>query len=172
MPIPDRDPVISAPLITPFDGKGRVDLDAVGANVQRWLKTPLDCFLVGSVTGEETLLSEDEKLSVARSVSQSLDGQRCLMGGIDCPSVVETLRRAEAFANVGAELVRIRFPREESEVVDYFLEVLPRCPVPVLLMHQCSPLSFGLAGQPAARPARAYALRRRRRIARQPWPAR
>lgn len=152
MPIPNSDPIINVPMVTPFDAADRVDLDAVARNVERWLETPLDCFLVGSMTGEEGFLSEDEKLAVARTVGETLQGRRCLMGGIDCPSVTETLRRAEAFANVGAELVRIRLPRFEATVTDYFAQVLPRCPVPVLLMHQSVPERFGLAGPPAASP--------------------
>jgi len=152
MPIPDSDPIINIPMITPFDDADRVDLDAVARNVERWMQTPLGCFLVGSASAEEWFLSEDEKLDIARTVGQVLNGQRCLMGGIDCPSVTETLRRADAFAAVGAEMVRIRIPRFEAVVVDYFKQVLPRCPVPVLLMHQCNPEKFGLAGDPAASP--------------------
>jgi dihydrodipicolinate synthase/N-acetylneuraminate lyase len=152
MPIPSNDPIINAPLVTPFDSADRVDLDAVSRNVERWLKTPLDGFLVGSMTGEEGFLSEAEKLAVAKTVAETLDDKRFLMGGIDCPSVTETLRRAEAFADVGAELVRIRLPRGESTIVEYFEHVLPRCPLPVLLMHQCIPERFGLAGPPAATP--------------------
>lgn len=152
MPVPTDDPIINVPMITPFDAADRVDLDAVARNVERWLETPLGIFLVGSASAEEWFLSEDEKLDIARMVGQTLNGQRCLMGGIDCPSVTETLRRVEAFAAVGAEMVRIRIPRFESTIVDYFEQVLPRCPVPVLLMHQCAPEKFGAAADPAATP--------------------
>ncbi len=152
MPIPDSDPIINVPIVTPFDSSDRVDHDALAKNIERWLKTEIGCFLVGSATGEEWFLSETEKLAVACTVGETLNGRRCLMGGIDCPSVTETLRRAEDFANVGAELVRIRFPRTELTVVDYFTQVLPRCPVPVLLMHQNSPERFGSAGAAAAEP--------------------
>lgn len=152
MPIPASDPIINVPIVTPFDAADRVDLDAVARNVERWLEMPADCFLVGSMTGEEGFLGENEKLAVARAVGETLGGRKCLMGGIDCPSVTETLRRAEAFAGVGAELVRIRFPRWEATVADYFEQVLPRCPVPVLLMHQSVPERFGAAGPPAASP--------------------
>ena len=116
------------------------------------MKTPATGFLVGSQTGEEWFLSEDEKLAVARTVGQTLSEQQVLLGGIDCPSVTETLRRADAFAEAGAEMVRIRFPRGESTVESYFKQVLAKCPVPVLLMHQPEPASFGLAGRPAASP--------------------
>jgi dihydrodipicolinate synthase/N-acetylneuraminate lyase len=37
-------------------------------------------------------------------------------------------------------------------VLDYFKEVVPRCPVPILLMHQSNPEKFGFAGTPAATP--------------------
>jgi len=152
MPVPTQDPIVSIPLVTPFDSAERVDHDAMAANVECWLKTPASGFLVGSQTGEEWSLSEEEKLAVAATVKQNLDGRRFLLGGIDCPSVTETLRRAEAFANVGAEVVRIRFPREAEVTEEYFRQVLPRCPVPVLLMHQCAPARFGMAADPAASP--------------------
>lgn len=146
------DPIVNIPIVVPFDEADRVDHDALSRNVERWMKTPATGFLVGSQTGEEWFLSEDEKLAVARTVGQTLGEKQVLLGGIDCPSVTETLRRAEAFAEVGAEMVRIRFPRGESTVESYFKQVLARCPVAVLLMHQPEPVSFGLAGRPAASP--------------------
>ena len=146
------DPIVNIPIVTPFNDDDRVDHDALSRNVERWLNTSATGFLVGSQTGEEWFLSEDEKLAIARTVKQTLDDRRVLLGGIDCPSVTETLRRAESFAAAGADMVRIRFPRGESTVESYFKQVLARCPVPVLLMHQPEPASFGLAGRPAARP--------------------
>lgn len=146
------DPIVNIPICVPFDEADRVDHDALSRNVERWMKTPATGFLVGSQTGEEWFLSEDEKLAVARTVGQTLGEKQVLLGGIDCPSVTETLRRAEAFAEAGAEMVRIRFPRGEATVESYFEQVLARCPVPVLLMHQPEPVSFGLAGRPAASP--------------------
>jgi dihydrodipicolinate synthase/N-acetylneuraminate lyase len=152
MPIPASDPIVNVPIVTPFDDVDHVDHGALARNVERWLKTPATGFLVGSQTGEEWCLSEDEKLGVAKTVKENLEESRFLMGGIDCSSVTETLRRAEAFVEVGAEVVRIRFPRGASLVMSYFEQVLPRCPVPVLLMHQCDPARFGLAAEPAAEP--------------------
>ncbi len=152
MPIPSTDPIVNIPIVTPFDEADRVDHDALGRNVERWLRTKAGGFLVGSQTGEEWALSEEEKLAVARTVKEGLTGERFLMGGIDCPSVTETLRRAEAFAEVGAEVLRVRFPRGRQNVEPYFRELLPRCPLPVLLMHQPEPARFGEAAAPAAEP--------------------
>jgi 4-hydroxy-tetrahydrodipicolinate synthase len=152
MPIPESDPIVNIPMVTPFGADDEVDYDAVSRNIERWLTTPAGGFLVGSQSGEEWSLSEDEKLAIVRTISETLNGERYVMGGIDCPSVTETLRRAEAFAETGAELLRIRLPRVESQVEDYFQQVLPRCPLPVLIMHQTAPQSFGLAPPPGASP--------------------
>jgi 4-hydroxy-tetrahydrodipicolinate synthase len=152
MPIPDTNPMVTIPMVTPFNDADRIDYGAAERNVERWLKTPISGFLVGSQSGEEFFMSKEEKLTLARTIHQVLDDQRFLIGGIDCPSVIETIRRADAFAEVGAEMVRIRFPRNEAVVAAYFEEVVPRCPVPILLMHQCAPERFGAAGVPAATP--------------------
>ncbi len=150
--IPSTDPIVAVPVATPFNDDDQIDLDALSRNVERWMKTPLAGFIVGTATGEEWFLSEAEKLELMRTLSSTLEGERFAIGGIDCPSVTETLRRAEAFADAGAEMVRVRFPRYESIVESYFEQVLPRCPLPVLLMHQCNPENFGFVGKPAATP--------------------
>ena len=139
-------------MVTPFNAHDQIDFDAAERNIERWRATPLDGFIVGTQSGEESHLSFEERLALARVVSQAIDERHFLVGGIDCPSVTETLRCAEAFANVGAEAVRVRFPRHSAIVEDYFAQVIPRCPVPVLLMHQSAPERFGVAGAPAASP--------------------
>tara|TARA_B110000438_G_scaffold179816_1_gene171842 strand:+ start:7187 stop:8080 length:894 start_codon:yes stop_codon:yes gene_type:complete len=152
MPIPPNNPLVTLPMVSPFDTDGKLDLDAAQRNVQRWLKTPISGYLIGSQSGEEFLMNEQERNSLLRTVTDSLAGETFSIGGIDSPSAIETLRQAENYVEAGAEMLRIRFPREESLVPDYFHEILPRCPVPVLLMHQTSPSSFGIAARPAATP--------------------
>ena len=152
MPIPNGDPFITIPMVTPFADDDSVDHDAIVFNVERWLLTPLNGYIIGTASGEVAFLSESEKLDATRTVASSLTGDRFVVGGIDCPSPYETLRRAEAFAQAGAEMVRLRLPRGEAVAEAYFAEVLPQCPVPALLMHQCNPERFGLAGEPAASP--------------------
>jgi 4-hydroxy-tetrahydrodipicolinate synthase len=139
-------------MVTPFDANDRLDFAAAERNIERWLATPADAFIVGTQSGEEFSLSFEERLELARVVGQACDDRRFLIGGIDCPSVTETLRQADAFAHVGAEAVRVRFPRDRRAVEDYFRQVTPRCPVPILLMHQSAPARFGAAGDPAASP--------------------
>ena len=69
MPIPSDDPHVTIPMVTPFDDQDRVDHDAIGRNIARWLESPLTGFIVGSATGEEYMLSEEEKLAITRTVA-------------------------------------------------------------------------------------------------------
>ncbi|MHC4994150.1 MAG: dihydrodipicolinate synthase family protein [Planctomycetota bacterium] len=150
MPLDLPDPLVTAPLATPFGKNDRVDLDAAQRNAERYLDTGLAGFLIGSATGEEDFLSEEEKTDLLFAVGDVLDENRFLAGGVDCPSVTESLRRIEAFTRAGAEVVRVRPPRDPGSVERYYAELVPRCPVPVLVMHQPAPRAFGFAAPPAA----------------------
>lgn len=151
MPIPP-DPIVTVPMVTPFDTAERIDFEALEFNLERWQESPAAGFIVGTQSGEEWSISECEKLELLRRTAACLSGDRFAVGGIDCPSVTESLRRAEAFADAGAEMIRVRFPRDRSSVEPYFDELLPRTPLPVLLMHQTDPAAFGHAAQPAGPP--------------------
>ena len=146
--IPKTDPIVVAPTPTPFDPEDRVDHDALGRNVERWLKTPLSGFVLGTANGEEMALSDAEKIGIVKTVSQAHGGQRFAIAGIDNPSSTETLRLADAYASAGADMVRVRIPRpmSPSEVESYFLKVTQASPVPVVVIHQT------FTGVPAASP--------------------
>jgi len=152
MTILTDDPIVAVPMVTPFDETDQIDFDAAQRNAERWCKTANQVFIIGSQSGEEFMISEPERVDLLRVVTDALEGDRITAGGIDAPSVVETLRQAERHAEAGAKMIRLRFPRIESEVLPYFQQVLPRCPVPVLLMHQSNPSSFGVAAKPAGSP--------------------
>ena len=143
VPVPTTDPIVIAPSPTPFDSDDRVDLAAVERNVERWLKTPLSGFMLNSENGEESFLSEDERLEIIKTVNNARNGQKFIVGGIDNPSVTESLRIAETLAEAGAELVRVRIPRLTDDVRSYFDQLIPRLPVPAILINQPAPGMFG-----------------------------
>ena len=152
--IPGADaPIVVAPTPTPFrdDADESVDFDALSRNVERWLQTPLSGFVVVTANGEETMLSEEERLGTVRTVAQSHGGAKFVIAGIDEPSTRETLRLAESYADAGADFVRLRIPRgmAPSALVRYYEGVTSRCPVPVVVIHQ----TFARGGDPAAPPA-------------------
>jgi dihydrodipicolinate synthase/N-acetylneuraminate lyase len=134
-------PTIIAPTPLPWDAADRLDIDALRSNVARWSASALSGFVVGSAGGEEAYISEDELLRAVRAVADARGDVQQVIGGIDNPSSTETLRRAEAMAAAGADLLRIRIPQtaaggSRGTAVEYFAQVMPRSPLPVIVIHQ------------------------------------
>ena len=154
MPVPDADPIVVAPTPTPFAADDAVDFGALERNIGRWLETPLSGFVLTTANGEELALSEAERIEIARVAAEAHGGRRFTIAGIDNPSTYETLRLAEGYAAVGADMVRVRVPRglSDTAVEGYFDEVTRRSPLPVVIIHQtfsgipaASPEALGLA---------------------------
>lgn len=146
-------PIVVAPTPTPFrdDAEQSVDLDALARNVERWIDTPLSGFVAVTANGEETYLSEAERLDTVRTIVEAHAGRKFVIAGIDEPSTRETLRLAELYADAGADFLRLRIPRgmPPAALVAYYQHVTERCPAPVVVIHQ----TFAHGGDPAAPPA-------------------
>jgi 4-hydroxy-2-oxoglutarate aldolase len=153
MAIPSRDPIVVAPSPTPFADDDSVDYGAIERNVQRWLETPLSGFVLNSENGEEAFLSESERLEIVRTVHRVCGGRKLIVGGVDNPSVTESLRIAEALVEAGAELIRVRIPRLTANVRGYFEQLVPRAAAPVVIIHQMAPGMFLSAGASVGGPA-------------------
>ncbi len=142
------DPLIVAPTPTPFDAEDRVDADALARNIERWNRTPLSGFVLGTANGEELSLSDDDKTLIVRVVAETRTPDRMVIAGIDTPSTTYTLDLAARYADAGADMARIRIPRQgdDEAVLRYFGEVCSRSPLPVVVIHQT------FTGVPAASP--------------------
>jgi len=127
---------------TPIDENDQVDFGAIERNVARWLLTPLSGFVLNSENGEESFLSLEERRQIIRTVNAARGDEKLIVAGIDQPSVVQTLKLAEAFALDGADLLRIRIPRLTPNVRGYFEEVIAKAPAPVMIIHQMAPGMF------------------------------
>ncbi len=71
---------------------------------------------------------------------------------IDSPSVTETIRQSEWLVEAGAEMIRIRIPRLGGDVRGYFEQVVPKIPVPVIVIHQMAPGQFAGGSAPVGAP--------------------
>jgi dihydrodipicolinate synthase/N-acetylneuraminate lyase len=137
-----NEPIMVAPSPTPFTEDDRVDFSAIEHNVDLWMKTQLSGFVLNSENGEETFLSEAERLQIIHAVNAACGGNKIIVAGIDSPSTMETLRVAESLVDAGADLLRVRIPRSARNVERYFREIIPRTPAPVIIIHQMAPGSF------------------------------
>ena len=132
------DPLIVAPTPTPFDRNDRVDQDALAGNIERWNHTSLSGFVLGTANGEELSLSDDEKRLIVSIVAETRERDRMVIAGIDTPSTTYTLSLAEQYAAAGADMIRVRIPRQgdDGAALRYFTEVCSRSPLPVIVIHQ------------------------------------
>ena len=135
-------PILVAPMPTPFTKDDKVDLKAIESNSLKWINTDLSGFVMGTENGEETLLSSEEKIDIFKVVSNTLKNKKILIAGVDNPSISGTLNESEKYADLGADLIRIRIPRRRNTIDKYFKEVLKNVPKPVLIIHQMSPGGF------------------------------
>ena len=110
MTLPNDDPIVAVPMVTPFDKTDQIDFDAAQRNTERWCKTANQVFIIGSQSGEEFMMSEPERVDLLRCVTDALEVGRITAGGIDAPAVGEALRQADRYSDAGAEMVRLRFP--------------------------------------------------------------
>ena len=70
--MPGRFGSILTAMVTPFDAEGALDLDAA-ATIARWLQEQgNDGLVVGGTTGEASVLSDDEHLSLVAAVAEAV----------------------------------------------------------------------------------------------------
>lgn len=141
-------PVV-APTPTPFDADDKVDFTSLERNVNRWVTTLLSGFVLNSENGEEAFLSEPEKLQIIKC-TRNTAAAATVIAGVDSPSVTESLRLSESFADAGANLIRLRIPRLTDNISTYMDEVVAKSPVPVLIINQPAPGMFLSAAANAA----------------------
>ena len=135
-------PILVAPMPTPFTVNDEVNLKAIEDNSVRWINSELSGFVLGTENGEESLLSHNEKLDIFKTVSNVLKNKKLIIAGVDNPSISGTLKESEQYAEMGADLIRIRIPRRRNTIDKYFDEVLKDISKPVLIIHQMSPGGF------------------------------
>ena len=137
-----KGPILVAPSPTPFNDNQQVNLDAIKSNASKWLQTELSGFVLGTENGEEQLLSIEERLSIVESVSEVAKNKKLIIGGVDNPSIKNTLLESEALVSAGVDILRIRIPRRRDTIDKYFDEILPKIPAPALIIHQMAPGGF------------------------------
>ena len=141
---------IYAPIPTPFDREGNIAWDALDGNLEKWLASPLDGFVVGGSNGEFPLLSFDERVELTRRVSLKTAGKIPIVTGAHCPSLQETLALCRAAAAAGTDAVPVLPPhyykRQNSNETlrAYFWKIADSSPVPVILYNMPANTGFNL----------------------------
>jgi len=142
---------ILAPVVTPFDASGAVDLGAFAANVRAHLAAGLHGIVVTGSTGEAALLGEDERSRLVDAARAEVPSGRPLIVGIGAESTRSTIARACDVAARGADAVLVVAPHYYGDAMtpgalrDHYRRVADASPVPVLLYTIPKYMHFALA---------------------------
>src|SRR3954470_2670671 len=132
---------VFAPIPTPFDRDGRIDLDTLGAACAHWAASPLDGIVVLGSTGEAALLDEAESDRVLAFARDRWPSSRPFIAGTGRESTRAAIDAARRAAGLGADAVLVRTPgffksQMTSDVfVRHYTAVADASPVPVLLYN-------------------------------------
>lgn len=132
---------VFAPVPTPFDERDRVDTVRLRIALSRWLRSPLDGFVVLGSNGEAPLLDDDECDAVTAAARDIVPRGRPFIVGTGRESTRAAVGAAKRAAALGADAVLVRTPgffksQMTTELfVGHYTEVADASPVPVLLYN-------------------------------------
>jgi 4-hydroxy-2-oxoglutarate aldolase len=132
---------VFAPIPTPFDRDGRIDLDTLGAACARWSASPLDGIVVLGSTGEAALLDDAESDRVLAFARDRWPSGRPFIAGTGRESTRAAIEASRRAADLGADAVLVRTPgfyksQMTTDVfVRHYTAVADQSPVPVLLYN-------------------------------------
>jgi 4-hydroxy-2-oxoglutarate aldolase len=131
---------ILAPVATPFDHTGAIYRAKVQHNFEKWRRTSLAGFIVGSLTGEGPLLDAEEKIELLRLAAPLMEGERTLVADVSAEGVRSASKLAKLAAEAGAHAALSLVPHQyrnmmygpEAQAL-YFRGLADQSPVPVLI---------------------------------------
>ncbi|MUV60815.1 dihydrodipicolinate synthase family protein [Halobacterium sp. CBA1126] len=128
---------LGVPLVTPFDGDGAVDHDAI-AELATWVTDAGADFLVPCGSNSEAeLLTAGERAAVVETVVDAVPSEVPVVAGTGSLGIRETLEATERAADAGADAALVVTPfyydHGQSDLETYYREVADASPLPVYL---------------------------------------
>lgn len=142
---------VLAPVVTPFDPAGQLDLTGFRRNLQSHLAAGLHGVVVTGSTGEAALLDEAERAQVIEAARDVVPAGRPLIAGIGGESTRGVIARARTAASLGADAVLVVAPHYYGDAMTpealraHYERVADASPVPVLLYTIPKYMHFALA---------------------------
>jgi 4-hydroxy-2-oxoglutarate aldolase len=128
------------PISTPFQD-GKLALDKLRKNFQKWNKTALSGFLVLGSNGEAVFLSEREKTRVVEASRESIPASKIMLVGTGMESTQETIRFTNEAARMGADCALVVTPSyfkgsmKPQILFDHFIAVADSSRIGILLYN-------------------------------------
>lgn len=141
------------PIPTPFD-QGELNVLALRANIERWMRTSVAGLVVLGSSGEAPLVDEDEAQTVVAAARACVPPDRLLMVGTGRESTRAAIAASRRAAELGADAVLVRTPSyfkpqmTTGALTTHFEAVADASPIPVLLYNFTA--LTGVSLEPAA----------------------
>src|SRR5262249_45556117 len=127
---------------TPFDHAGGLYRIKIEHNIGKWNQTSVAGYVVGGVTGEGALLSEEEKLELWKLASAAAGPEKTLIAGVDAAGGRGASRMANQAAELGFRAALVETPhggtlmaRPDTQLL-YYRSVADRASIPILIANR------------------------------------
>src|SRR5690349_9277686 len=96
---------IFAAVATPFDYSGALYRTKIQHNFEKWCRTALAGFVVGSLAGEGPLVEAEEKIALLEMAAPHIGGDRTIILDVSSEGVHAAAKLARSAAAAGAHAV-------------------------------------------------------------------
>lgn len=148
---------VYAPVPTPFDDRGELDLARFRVALSRWVASPLTGFVVLGSNGEAPFVDEDESDRVIATAREAIPRGRPVVAGTGRESTRAAIQASVRAAALGADAVIVRTPgffksqMTSDAFVQHYTAVADASPVPVLLYNFTAVTGVNIAPDAVAR---------------------
>ncbi len=132
---------VFAPISTPFNKSGEVDLDGLAHNVKRYAAAGLKGYLALGSNGENKSLTNEEKLQVLDTIVKNKGEGQTVMAGCIFESTFETIDMAKKMEKLGADYLTLLPPcyfkkqMTDDVLYKYFTDVADAVDTPCLVYN-------------------------------------
>jgi 4-hydroxy-2-oxoglutarate aldolase len=143
---------ILPPIATPFVDD-EVDLAALRANCDRWMRTGLRGVLLLGTNGEAPLIRDDEAVRLTDAAREAVPADRVLLVGTGRQATRDVIALSRAVARAGADAVLVLTPSvyrnqlTPATLIAHYRAIADGSPVPVVLYNM--PQATGVTLAPA-----------------------
>jgi len=131
---------VMPPIITPFQN-GKLSLDKIKKNFQKWNQTGLSGYVVLGSNGEAVYLNDKEKIKVIEVSRNSIPKSKIMIVGTGMESTQETIRFTNQSAKMGADFALVVTPSyfkgsmKPQILYDHFISVAESSKIGILIYN-------------------------------------
>ncbi|MBI3914039.1 MAG: dihydrodipicolinate synthase family protein [Chloroflexi bacterium] len=129
------------PIPTSFDADGKLLLDKMKSNIEKWNTTPIHGYVVLGSNGEYVMLNEAEKCEVWETARAAIPREKLFFAGAGAESTQATRALVQHAARIGADAVMIVTPHyykpqmNSAALVNHFRVIADASTLPVLIYN-------------------------------------